>query len=60
MDDKSKPSDIYIAKFSPNILNDDTTNYNNVVDEDQWGEDGIVTQLLNISTRQHVGTKPNR
>jgi hypothetical protein len=38
MDDKTKPSDIYTAESSPNISDDDTTDYNNVVDEDQWGK----------------------
>jgi hypothetical protein len=56
---KTKPSDIYTVECSPNISDDYTTYYNNVVDEDQWGEDGVVTQLLNISTKEHVGTKLN-
>jgi hypothetical protein len=34
MDDKTKPNDVYTTKPSPNISNDDTTNYDNVVDED--------------------------
>jgi hypothetical protein len=29
---------------NPNFSNDDTTNYNNAIDDDQWGEDGINTQ----------------
>jgi hypothetical protein len=37
MDDKTKLSDIYTTESSPNISDDDTINYNNVVDEDQWG-----------------------
>lgn len=43
MDDKTKPSEIYIIEFSPNISNDDTIDYNNVVNEDQWGK----MELLN-------------
>jgi len=50
MDDMSKLSDIYTTESSPNISNDNIIDYNNVVDEDQWGEDGPITQLLNIST----------
>jgi len=38
MDDKTKPNDIYIVEFNPNISDDDTIDYNNVVDEHQWGE----------------------
>jgi hypothetical protein len=41
-DDKTKSNGVYIAKPSPNISNDDTSDSNNVVDEDQWGEDGVV------------------
>ncbi len=41
MDDNTKPSDVYTTKPSPNISNDDTNNYDNVVDEDQWGENGV-------------------
>jgi hypothetical protein len=50
MDDKIKLSDIYTTESSPNISDDDTTDYNNVVNEDQCGEDEAITQLLNIST----------
>ncbi len=42
MDDKIRPSDVYTTKPSPNISNDDTSDSNNVVDEDQWGEDGAI------------------
>jgi hypothetical protein len=34
MDDKTKPNDVYTTKPNPNISNDDTTNYDNIVDED--------------------------
>jgi hypothetical protein len=37
------PSDVYIVKPSPNILDDDTTDFDIVINEDQWGEDGVVT-----------------
>jgi hypothetical protein len=37
MDDKIRPSDIYITKPSPNFLDDDSNDSNNVVNEDQWG-----------------------
>jgi len=40
MDDKTKPSDVYTTKLSPNISNDDTTNYDNVIDEDQSKDNG--------------------
>jgi hypothetical protein len=31
------PSDVYVVKPSPNILDDDTTNFDIVINEDQWG-----------------------
>jgi hypothetical protein len=40
MDDNTKPSDVYTTKLSPNIPNDDTTNYDNVIDENQSKDDG--------------------
>jgi hypothetical protein len=42
MDGKTRPNDVYITKPSPNISNDNTNDSNNVIDEDRWGEDGIV------------------
>jgi hypothetical protein len=37
------PSDVYIIEPSPNISDNDTTDFDIVVNEDQWGEDGVVT-----------------
>ncbi len=59
MDDKTKPIDVYIVEPSFNISNDDIINYDNVVDEHQWGEDGIATHLLNIITKEDTKIKPN-
>jgi hypothetical protein len=57
MDDKSRPSVIYTTEPNPDFSNDDTINFNNAIDEDQWGEDGFTTQLLNITIRKDVRTK---
>jgi hypothetical protein len=58
MDDKTKPSVIYTTKLNPNFSNDDIINFDYAIDEDQRGEDGTITQLLNI-TRKDVRTKFN-
>jgi hypothetical protein len=58
MDDKTKPSVIYTTKPNPNFSNDDITNFDNVIYENQWGENETTTQLLNI-TRKYVRTKPD-
>jgi hypothetical protein len=57
MDDKTKPIDVYIVEPNFNISNDDIIDSNNVVDEHQWGEDGVVTQLLNIIIKEDIGIK---
>ncbi len=49
------PSDVYIIEPSPDISNDDITDFDIVVNEDQWGEDGTAAYLLNITIRENVG-----
>jgi hypothetical protein len=41
MDEKTRPSDVYTTKPTPNISNDDIINFDNAPNEDQWGEDGV-------------------
>ncbi len=36
------------------LINKNIINYDNVVDEDQWGEDGVTTQLLSIATLEKM------
>jgi hypothetical protein len=59
MDDKTRPNVIYTTKLNPNFSNDDIINFDNAINEDQWGQDGTTTQLLNITTIKDVRTKPN-
>jgi hypothetical protein len=50
MDEKSRPNEIY-RTITIHISNEDNDSFNaTIYDIDQWGENGLNTQLLNIIT----------
>jgi hypothetical protein len=49
MDEKTKPSEVYIATIVIYILDEDIDNFDGAINDiEQLGEDGAITQLLNI------------
>ncbi len=50
MDHKTKPSEVYTTIFT-NISNEDNEGFDDTTNgQEQWVEDGVVTQLMNIIT----------
>ncbi len=49
MDEKTKPSEVYIATIVIYILDEDIDHFDWATNDiEQLGEDGVITQLLNI------------
>ncbi len=50
MDEKTRPNEVYITIIIHILDEDNDSSYALTNDIDQWGEDGVTTQLLNITT----------
>jgi hypothetical protein len=50
MDEKTRPNDVYTIIIIHILYQNNDSSYELADDINQWGEDGVPTQLLNITT----------